>query len=94
VPEKAPEDVPVIFHSKSKKAQHTPEPAPPPPLATTTPAEIPSLQQLGGMFNGLIGNVFENENWWLWAFFLIILINPELRKKLFGKREEPETGIK
>jgi len=93
VPEKAPEDAPVIFHSKSRKIPLSPEPAPSPPVPTT-PAEIPSLQQLGGMLNGLVGNVFENDNWWLWAFFLIIFINPDFRRKLFGKKDEPETNIK
>lgn len=94
MPEKAPEDVPVIFYSKSRKAPSSIEPTPPPPPAPAAPVEIPSLQQLGGMLNGLVGNIFENDNWWLWAFFLIILINPDFRKKLFGKKEEPETDVK
>jgi hypothetical protein len=54
------------------------------------PAAIPTAEQLGGMLNGLIGNVFENNNWWLWAALLFIFFNTDLRKKLFGKDKEPE----
>jgi hypothetical protein len=89
VPEKAPEDVSVIFHSKSKR-QPPPIPIPLPPPEPVLPAAIPIAGQLGGMLNGLVGNVFENNNWWLWAAVLIIFFNPDLRKKLFGKDKEPE----
>lgn len=91
--EKAPEDASAIFHSKSRKL-----PPPPPILPSSTspelPAAVPSVQQLGGMLNGLVGNVFENNNWWLWAALLIIFFNPDLRKKLFGKGKEPESTLK
>ncbi|HOM43393.1 MAG TPA: hypothetical protein PK481_07655 [Bacillota bacterium] len=40
------------------------------------------------MFNGLLGNVFENNNWWLWAALLFIFFNPDLRKKFIGKSKE------
>jgi hypothetical protein len=64
---------------------------------------MPSLQQLGGMLNGLmgsmgnvgsIGNVFENNNWWLWAAAIFILINPDLRNKLLGKGKEDDKEPK
>jgi hypothetical protein len=42
------------------------------------------------MLNGLVGNVFENSNWWLWAAVIIILLNPDLRKKLFVKEKEAD----
>jgi hypothetical protein len=42
------------------------------------------------MFNGLVGGIFENSNWWLWAAALIILLNPDMRKKLFGKEKEAD----
>ncbi|HWQ30429.1 MAG TPA: hypothetical protein VN549_05505, partial [Negativicutes bacterium] len=64
-----------------------PQPVPAPQAA------LPSMEQLGGMLNGLngmMGNVFENDNWWLWAAALIIFLNPELRKKLFGKGKEAD----
>lgn len=66
-----------------------PVPAPVTPAAAPTVA-IPSAGQLGGMLNGLFGNVFENNNWWLWAAFLIIILNPDLRKKLLGKAKEAD----
>jgi hypothetical protein len=91
VPEKAPEDVPVIFHSKSRKVPPPPEPVPQRPPAPAIPAATPSVQQFGGMLNGLVGNVFENNNRWLWAALLIIFFNPDLRTKLFGNGKEPES---
>ena len=57
---------------------------------TGPPAAIPPPQNLGGMFNGLLGNVFENNNWWLWAALLFIFFNPDLRKKLIGKSIEAD----
>jgi hypothetical protein len=73
--------------------------APTPPIPTAAapiaaPGTIPpsataSLQQLGGLLNGF-GNVFENNNWWLWAAILIIFFNPDLRKKLFSKGKEAD----
>lgn len=84
MPEKVSEDVPVIFHSKSRNTP-PPPPEPAPPTAPAISAAIPSFQQLGGILNGVVGNVFEHDNWWLWVFLLIIFVNPELRKKLVGK---------
>jgi hypothetical protein len=94
VPEKAPEDVSAIFRSKSKSLpppipMPPPIPAPAPPAAAPS-AAVPSAQQLGGMLNGLVGNVFENNNWWLWAALLFIVFNPDLRKKLFRKGKEAD----
>lgn len=84
---KRPDDVSGIFYKKSKDMQ--PDPLPPAPVPSVP---VPSAQQLGGMLNGVIGNIFENNNWWLWVALLIILLNPDIRKKLFGKSEKPETG--
>ncbi|HOE57576.1 MAG TPA: hypothetical protein PLL98_01870 [Bacillota bacterium] len=42
------------------------------------------------MLNGVIGNIFENNNWWLWAALLIIFFNQDLRKKFFGKGKEAD----
>lgn len=78
-----------VFY-KNAKQQPPAAPEPPPPPEPVLPAAIPSAEQLGGMLNGLIGNVFENNNWWLWAAALIILLNPDLRKKLLGKEKEAD----
>lgn len=85
-PERTPEEFTGVFYSKSRKPKNSdPVPTPPQPPEPVLPAAVPSAQQLGGMLNGLIGSVFENNNWWLWAALLIILLNPELRNKLIGK---------
>jgi len=60
------------------------------PTAAVPPLAVPSAQQLGGMLNGLVGNVFENNNWWLWAAIVIIFLKPDLRKKIFGKVKEAD----
>lgn len=75
-----------------KNSRELPPAAPTPPTAPepVLPAAIPSAGQLGGMLNGLMGSVFENNNWWLWAAALIILLNPDLRKKLIGKEKEAD----
>ncbi len=89
------EPTPVTYASsgvfyKDSRLQPPTAPAPPPPPEPVLPAAVPSAAQLGGMLNGLIGNVFENNNWWLWAAALIILLNPDLRKKLLGKEKEAD----
>jgi hypothetical protein len=60
------------------------------PPIEVPPAAAQSVQQLGGMLNGLVGNVFENNNWWLWAALLIIFFKPDLRKKLFSRGKEAD----
>lgn len=89
-----------VFYKDARKQPAalpaTPPSAPPDPPPQPVPAPqvaIPSMEQLGGMLNGLngmMGNLFENDNWWLWAAALIIFLNPELRKKLFGKGKEAD----
>ena len=87
----APEDFSGVFYSKSRKQ-------PPPALASLPaqepglPPSIPSAQQLGGMLNGLLGNVFENNNWWLWAALLFIFFNPDLRKKFLVREKEADQN--
>jgi len=95
VPEKAPENFSGVFYTKSKTQQTPapvvpPQPVPPPQPESGLPIAVPSAEQLGGMLNGLVGNIFENNNWWLWAAILIIFINPDLRKKLIGKGKEAD----
>ncbi|HRS20707.1 MAG TPA: hypothetical protein P5510_03015, partial [Clostridia bacterium] len=83
----APEDFSGVFYSKSRK-QHLSAAVPPPSPDPAPPAAVPPPQNLGVMFNGLLGNVFENNNWWLWAALLFIFFNPDLRKKFIGKSKE------
>lgn len=94
IPERKPEDVSGVFYKKSRGLP-PPAPAPAPvstlPPDSVPPAAVPSVQQLGGMLNGLVGNIFENNNWWLWAALLFIFFNPDLRKKLFGKEKEADN---
>ena len=89
MPASTPEDSSGIFYKNSKR-QPPPAPIPPLPPEPVLPAAVPPVGQLGGMLNGLVGNVFENNNWWLWAAVLIIFFNPDLRKKLFGKDKETD----
>jgi hypothetical protein len=89
VSERKPDEFSGIFY---KESRGLPPPAqiPPAPQGSVPPAPVASVQQFGGMLNGLVGNIFENNNWWLWAALLIIFFNPDLRKKLFGKGKEAD----
>jgi hypothetical protein len=90
VPDSVPEVSSGIFYKESRK-QLSPAPVPPLPQEPVQHVTAKTAEQLGGMLNGLVGNVFENNNWWLWAAVIIIFLNPDLRKKIFGKEKEADS---
>jgi hypothetical protein len=91
MPDSTPEDFSGVFYSKSRK-QPLPASVPTTPPEPVLPEAVPPPQQLGGMLNGFLGNIFENNNWWLWAALLFIFFNPDLRKKILGKAKEADPN--